>query len=593
MIRSMRMAFELLSKEAKIKLLRLIPLMMMSSASDVITVIFLSTFVKALTNTNESLPGVAQLQASLGLGDTPTVALTAVLGFTVILLANGVMLLSTYRVNQFGFGQIVVFSEAVLSALLRRDYEWFLQQSTPALKQQALIETQRVVTILIVAAAQMTGKLVGATVIVGYLFWMEPTLTLVLVVALSAFYGLLYELMRRGVVKYGTIRSLSDRRRHQITEESLIGVKELKLHGLEHKALERFQVPNLVYSNALVYITTLQAVGKPALEVVGVFGIGLMMVSFQVTDRPLDGVLTLMATYGVAGYRLLPTLQLVFRTVVRAQAETHALDSVYNQIKEPPPDVDLSNTPPVEFKTALVATGLSYTYPGTEQPVLRDIDLTVKRGSWVALVGSTGSGKTTLVDLLMGLLPPTSGSLVLDGEPISDPARVKRWQELIGYVPQNLFMSDTTMARNIAFGDSEPDMELVKKSADMACVSTFIEELPAGYETPIGERGMRVSGGQRQRIGISRALYRRPDFLVLDEATSALDNRTEASVMAALRENFAETTVLMIAHRLSTTRHCDTVVLLEKGRILDQGSYDELLERNAYFRQLVEASQEQ
>lgn len=591
MIRSVRMALALLEAADRRRLLGLVPVILLASLSDIVIVVLLNTVLNAINNPDQPLPLQGWLLAQ-GVAATPSLVVTVLIGLCTVALTNAATVLNSFQLARFGWDQTVLLSERMLAAILRREYQWFLQQSSPALKQQVLVETQRVIQVLIMATMQIVGRLFGAFGIIVFLLVEDPGLTILVAVTTSAFYAVLYRLMRNGVVKWGRERSLSDRRRHQITEESLIGVKELKLHGLERTAIERFQVPNEVYATSLTYVNTLQSLGKPALEIVGLSGLALVIIAFHLMDRPLSGVMVLLGTYGAAALRLLPTLQLGFRTMVRIQTESHALTSVTDHLREPPPELDLSTTPEIALQDTLTARAVDFRYPGTDRDVLRGIDLEIHRGSWVAFVGSTGSGKTTLVDLLMGLLPPSKGEIAVDGVPLDSPERVKRWQAEIGYVPQSLFMSDTTMASNIAFGYAEVDRERVRASARMACVDDVIEQLPDGYDTAIGERGMRVSGGQRQRIGIARALYRRPAFLVLDEATSALDNRTEARVMDALRENFADTTVLMIAHRLSTTRHCDSIVLLEQGRILDQGSYDELLERNAYFRQLVEASKD-
>ncbi|MCB9673086.1 MAG: ABC transporter ATP-binding protein, partial [Alphaproteobacteria bacterium] len=376
-----------------------------------------------------------------------------------------------------------------------------------------------------------------------------------------------------------------------IAHEALLGVKEIKLHALETSVLKRFHEPNVEMASALTIVATMMRIGKPALEVVGVTGLVLIVVFFLATGRPLDGVLVLIGSYAVAAYRLLPTVQQGFAWLMTLQAEAAAARIVLSHIDAPLPTV--TGAEPVTLEREIALEGVRFTYPQTEQPVLEGIDVRIPRGSWVALVGSTGSGKTTLVDLIMGLLQPDQGCVRIDDRRLEDLADAAAWQTHIGYVPQSLFMSDTTVAGNIAFGQDTPDMDLVRSVARMACVADFVEtELPQGYETAIGERGMRLSGGQRQRLGIARSLYRKPELLVLDEATSALDNRTEAAVVDALRENFASTTVIMIAHRLSTTRYCDQILVLERGKIIARGSYDELLETSAYFRTLVEASNE-
>jgi ATP-binding cassette, subfamily B, bacterial PglK len=220
--------------------------------------------------------------------------------------------------------------------------------------------------------------------------------------------------------------------------------------------------------------------------------------------------------------------------------------------------------------------------------LLNNLSLTIKHNTSVAFVGATGSGKTTIVDILLGLLPPDEGQLLVDGNPLTND-NLRNWQANLGYVPQTIFLSDGSLAQNIAFGitTDKLDINAVKKAATIANLHDFIETLPDGYDTLTGERGVRLSGGQRQRIGIARALYHDPSVLILDEATSALDNVTEEAVFQAIKNVMGKKTVIMIAHRISTVRECDTIFVLEGGRIVSQGTYKELLMSSPHFQALA------
>lgn len=241
------------------------------------------------------------------------------------------------------------------------------------------------------------------------------------------------------------------------------------------------------------------------------------------------------------------------------------------------------------FYDRIELEGVSFTYPSAVDPVLIEFNLRIKKNTTIGLVGATGSGKTTIVDLILGVLSPTKGFLLVDGVEIDD-SNVRGWQTNIGYVPQAIYLSDTTIASNIAFGipEEEIDMHSVETASRAAQLHHFIvSELPKGYLTEIGERGVRLSGGQRQRIAIARALYRNPDVVVLDEATSALDGITEEAVVDAIRQLSHQKTIITIAHRISTVRDCDVIYVLEKGGAADQGSYQELMARNASFRAMA------
>ena len=250
--------------------------------------------------------------------------------------------------------------------------------------------------------------------------------------------------------------------------------------------------------------------------------------------------------------------------------------------------------PPLPFKDKLELRNVAFQYPETDTPVIKDFSLTIKANTSVAFVGSTGSGKTTTVDILLGLLEPKTGQLVVDGVEVTED-NVAGWQKNLGYVPQLIYLNDDTIARNIAFGvhPTQLDMAAVERAAKLANIHDFItEELPQGYETPVGERGIRLSGGQRQRLGIARALYHNPEVLVLDEATSALDGVTEDSIFNAVDDIGKSKTIVMIAHRISTVRNCHVIYVLEKGRIVAQGTYDELLASSAKFRAIAQVEPE-
>jgi ATP-binding cassette, subfamily B, bacterial PglK len=248
-------------------------------------------------------------------------------------------------------------------------------------------------------------------------------------------------------------------------------------------------------------------------------------------------------------------------------------------------------TPPLPFKHSLDLRNLVFSYPEAKEAAIKKLNLSLKANSSIAFVGSTGSGKTTLVDIILGLLTPDEGELAVDGVAIT-PKNVRNWQRNLGYVPQHIYLSDNSIAQNIAFGipKDKIDLTAVEKAARIANLHDFIiNDLPGGYETIVGERGIRLSGGQRQRIGIARALYHDPAVLILDEATSALDNVTEESVFEAIRNVAKSKTAIMIAHRISTVRDCDVIYVIEQGRIVSQGSYEELLGSSDRFRALAQA----
>jgi len=243
----------------------------------------------------------------------------------------------------------------------------------------------------------------------------------------------------------------------------------------------------------------------------------------------------------------------------------------------------------LHVNNSIAFCNVSFTYPGSCYPVLNDLNIEVKANSVIGFVGASGSGKSTIIDLLLGLIEPDNGEIVIDGSPVTE-SNKRSWQNSVGFVPQSIFLSDSSITENIAFGIAKPqiDLEKVNRAANMAHLSDMIAELPQGMQTTVGERGVQLSGGQKQRIGIARALYNDPDVLVLDEATSALDGITEKLIMDAIHDFSGKKTIIMIAHRLATVKKCDVIFLLDQGKIIDSGTYDELESRNDVFKKMTE-----
>jgi ATP-binding cassette subfamily B protein len=302
------------------------------------------------------------------------------------------------------------------------------------------------------------------------------------------------------------------------------------------------------------------------------------------------GALPVLGALALGAQRLLPALQQAFSAWAAIAGSKAHLAATIDLIEQPlPPGLLEPPGPLLQFQRTIQFREVRFRYGSAGPWVLDGLTFTVSKGARVGLVGRTGSGKSTALDLLMGLLQPTEGEVLVDGESMAG-RRVSSWQRIIAHVPQNIYLADTTIAQNVAFGilPDKIDMARVRAVAQCAQLAEFIESRPQGYQTVVGERGVRLSGGQRQRIGIARALYKRASVLVFDEATSALDDATEQAVMRAIDGLGSELTIILIAHRLTTVRHCDTIIELEHGRVVAQAPYTELLERSESFRQRAE-----
>ena len=523
----------------------------------------------AIIETNEILRTVYTL-----LGFTSTNAFLVFLAASVFVIVVGrtaLTALASYAMLRFAHMRGHALSTRLLASYLRRRYEWFLNRHTADMTKAVLSEVEQVVNDSLMPALMLISQGIIALCIFGLVVAVEPFVAGIATATIGLAYGVIYVLIRRKVLRIGNERLAANRERFQIAQEVLGGVKEVKVGGLERGYLNRYMNASTRYSRRRTSQQVLATVPRYALEVVAIGGMLLVILILLVrNDGNLAVMLPVMGLYAFAGLRLLPVMQHLYGALVTLRAGRPALDALIADLTEEASGPELVEPPPMQLQQAIVLDGVSFAYPKADRPTLKHIDLTIKAQTTVGFVGRTGAGKSTIIDVILGLLEPQQGALKVDGKVI-DRTNVRAWQRSVGYVPQHIFLADESIAANIAFGQppGEIDRAAVERAARMAMLHDFVVgELPQGYDTEVGERGVRLSGGQRQRVGIARALYHDPDVLVLDEATSALDNLTEKAVMEAVKNLSHTKTILMIAHRLTTVADCDMIVEMEAGEIV-------------------------
>jgi ABC-type multidrug transport system fused ATPase/permease subunit len=534
---------------------------------------------------------------TFGFDDNRSFLIALGLGALIVLVVSNVFIILTrWAMERYSWGRNHSLSRRLLRSYLYRPYEYFLTRNSSELGKNILEEVKEVTDQMLKPTLRGVAKAVVALFIVGFLVYFDPTVALMVTVVLGAAYGGIYLLVRSQLDKRGEARVEANTKRYQFVGEAFGGIKEVKIQGKEEAFLDLYDDPSERYAWNQALYRVIKKSPRYIIEMVAFGGIILIAVYLIAVQENIQQVIPVLGLYAFAGYRLLPALQEAFHGLASARFNIAALDKLHRDLKglseAEAPSFGAAGEPsasPLVLDDELALRGVSYTYPDAHKPAIKDLSLSIPARSMVGFVGKTGSGKTTAVDLILGLLRPQTGEVIIDGTPLRTD-NLRCWQQTLGYVPQHIYLSDDTVARNIAFGVAEDqiDMEAVREAARRAHIFNHIEQdLPDRWETVVGEQGVKLSGGQRQRIGIARALYHGPSVLVFDEATSALDQSTEAGVMEAIYDLEGEQTILIISHRLSTVQRADTIFMLEEGRKVGEGSYDELLEEHSKFRSMA------
>jgi len=491
---------------------------------------------------------------------------------------------------------------AELSIRLYRHYmhqPWLFHASgsSSELTKQITGECQRVAGAVIHPLMQMNAKLVMALFMAIGIFLYNPAVAITGVAIFSVAYWLLFRIVRRRLTANGQTISRTQQARFKLMAEGFGGIKDTLLLGRQPEFINRFDKASSKFAHAQGTNLVMSQVPRFAMELVA-FGCVIFLILYLLTSHQgnVGTILPVLSVYALAGFKLLPAFQQVYNSLSTIRGNISAFESIkgdlqasaVNESAEAKTAQQTSHAHLVP-KTSIQLTNVTFAYPGKKKPALKNLDITIAANSVIGLVGSTGSGKSTAIDLLLGLMQPEQGQLLVDGKPITQD-NLRAWQNTLGFVPQSIFLADSSIRENIAFGlpEHEIDDQKVRRATKMAHLEELIQELPNGLNTRVGERGVQLSGGQRQRIGIARALYHDAEVMILDEATSALDGITEKLIMDAIHDFAGQKTIIMIAHRLATVKQCDTIYLLGKGTVVDAGTYTELTERNQIFKRMAE-----
>ena len=513
-----------------------------------------------------------------------------VLGVVIIGLA--IKAAGTNAITRYSMMRGYTISTRLLAAYLRHPYPWFLKHNSAELEKNVLSEVDGLVVRVITPSLRLVSNSILAISILGFLLMVDPLVTLFCGGVLGLVYALIYLRVRGQMVRVGNDMKEALEARYLVTKEATGGIKDVKVMGLEEVYVQSYSVEAYRSARAMTRMGLVAEMPRFVLEAI-TFGtlVSLILLLLFRNGGNMTEIVPTLGVIALATMRLLPSLQQIYFGLVTIRSAGPVLDAIVADFAASPRPLPapVPQSPPMRLERELALEAVSFAYDSADRPTLHDVDLAIPARTTVGIVGGTGAGKTTLVDLILGLLAPDAGAIRVDGTALTA-ENMRSWQASISYVPQTIFLTDDTIAANIAFGvpRAEIDRMAVERAARVAALHDFIlSDLPAGYDTRVGERGVRLSGGQRQRIGIARAMYRDPTLLIMDEATSALDNVTEREVMEAVQRIRADKTIILIAHRLSTVQSCDTIFLMERGQLQAQGSYDALLATSEAFRRMV------
>ena len=552
---------------------------------EMIGVASIMPFMAVLTNpslveTNFALNKMFQASSMFGVEDNQHFLFAlGVLVFVLLVVSVTFKALNAYA--QIRFVQMLQYniSKRLMERYLSQPYSWFLSRNSADFSRTILSETDIVIGNGVSALINLVGKSMVVIALLALLILANPKIALIVGASLGISYLLIYKFTSNYIKRIGKERFKKELLLFKTISEAFGAVKEIKMGGLEQIYIKRFSDPTRTIAKNLASSSVVQQLPRFILEVIAFGGIMLLILFQMKQTGSFNNALPIITLYAFAGYRLMPALQEIYGVFSKYNFITPSIDKIHN-------DFESLKTLNLNYEQEIISINkkidlknIYYSYPNSSQEALKNISLSIPVNTTVGLIGATGSGKTTTVDIILGLLEPEKGTLEID-EKIITKQNSRDWQKSIGYVPQFIYLSDDTLSANIAFGVEPKDInqKAVEKASKIANLHEFVSnELPDKYQTTIGERGVRLSGGQRQRIGIARALYHNPKVLIFDEATSALDNQTEKVVMDAVDKLSNNVTIILIAHRLNTLRKCDFIYKLEEGQIAGKGTYDKII----------------
>jgi HlyD family secretion protein len=567
--------FSLLTRKQKRELYLMQLIILMSAVSELVSTVSIMPFIALAANPDIIESNKYFAWVYLHMGNPGHEVFLIYLGLAFIALvtfSNGIMLADQFLMNRYSFRLGGEISSKLYGYYLAKDIVYHSVTNSATLIQRVMRDSTLLSTGLIAPALRLNARLFSVFLLASLIVFVDPLVAMVTIVVLGTVYWFIFYVIRGAIYRNGKLVSELGQQRNRLLNESFGGIKDMKLYSTEAAYLAEYRASTKASNRASANNMILGESPYYIVETVVFAGMILLTLYLYASEGGMHAALPLLTLFGMAGMKIVPKLQQSYLAITKIRGAQAAFNLVYVDLKAaskltPFEDSDVEALRP---QSTIELKDISYGYKIDARPVFDAFSAKFNVGETTAIVGASGVGKSTLLDILMGLVEPQAGGIFIDGERVTD-GMLAAWRAAIGYVPQEVYLTDTTPAVNIAFGVDEKDidMERVVEAAKAARIHDFISGLPGGYMARIGERGAQFSGGQKQRVGIARAFYRRVSVLILDEATSALDNETQADILESLKSMVSRRTVIMVTHRAETIAFADRVVRLDAPELME------------------------
>lgn len=600
MLKTFKELFSLLTSDQRTRFYKLQILVILMAIMELAGIASIGPFMALVADISllETNPLYHSLYTASGFNNpNDFLFITGIVVLIMLIIASCTSIFTTWRLSLFSMQVGTEIADRLYKHYLEQNWLFHASGSSAQLTKQITTESGRVTSAVILPLMNLNSKLTLAIFISVAVISYNPLVAVIGLIIFTGGYLTIYTLIKKRLKHNSQTISNASTQRFRLMNEGFGGVKDILLLNRNKYFIKKFheqgkklalaQGTTLAYAQVPRYFMELIAFGAM---------IALVLVLLKLHNGMVNQVLPILAVYALAGFKLLPALQQIYSSITTIKGSITAFASIKPDLIASENQNKNNTLDQSQLKKQVdIAPGdislndVSFTYPDKDTPVLTNLNLHIPVNTTVGLVGKSGSGKSTSIDLILALIEPQTGQLKI-GDTVIDKNNKQLWQKKIGFVPQSIFLSEGSIAENIAFGLSpdEIDLDKVKQAATLAHLNELIESLPNGLHTKVGERGVQLSGGQRQRIGIARALYNQASVLVFDEATSALDGITENIIMSAIHELAGKKTIILIAHRLKTVKQCDIIYMMENGKIIDQGDYAHLVKNNQKFKEMAE-----